>query len=192
MNNQVTVPLTHGKYQLNQWLLQSVHNFHFSDDMILNSFRATRREAGDLERLVEVLQHSETNVKNTAFNKLEVIAQQIKFLQKQASDILSNASKDSELHKIHCNFVKKPGQIYYIYERPTGEKFWSMISPEEFGANCKNEHQGSYRMEIDSSFTRADELHDGLISESRRFAETLMKQTGDVPAIKFIANNLES
>lgn len=41
--------------------------------MILNSYRATRREAGDLERLVEALKNSETHVKNTAFNKLDVI-----------------------------------------------------------------------------------------------------------------------
>lgn len=154
--------------------------------MILNSYRATRREAGDLERLVEALQHSEANVKNTAFNKLQVIADQIKFLQKQANDILKSANSDAALHKLPCNFVKKPGQIYHLYERPSAEKFWSMISPEEFGNTCANEHLGSYRMEADSSFTRADQLQEH--SERRKFAETLMKQTENLPAIKFITN----
>lgn len=158
--------------------------------MILNSYRATRREAGDLERLVAALKDSETGVKNTAFNKLEVIVEQIKFLQKQANDILENASKDSELHKVPCNFVKKPGQIYHLYKRPNGQKLWSMISPEEYGLSCPNEHLGSYRMETDSSFTRADQLQER--SENRKLAETLMKQSQDLPAIKFIKNELDS
>lgn len=153
--------------------------------MILNSYRATRREAGDLEKLIETLQQSETHVKNTAYNKLQVIGEQIKFLQKQAHDILGNATKDSELHRIPCNFVKAPGQIYHLYERPSGDKFWSMVSPEEFGKGNKNEHLGSYRMEVDRSFTRADQLQE--YTESRKFAESLLKRVNDVPAIKLVA-----
>lgn len=158
--------------------------------MILNSYRATRREAGDLERLVEALQHSETSVKNTAYNKLQVVAEQIKFLQKQANEILANAKKDAELHKVPCNFVKIPGQIYHLYERPSSEQFWSMISPEEFGSTCKNIHLGSYRLEVDSSFTRADQLQEQ--QENRKFAEALMKENQILPAISFIPNKPES
>lgn len=154
----------------------------FSDERILNSFRATRREAGDLETLIEALKQSETNVENTAYNKLQVIAEQIKFLQKQAHDILSEARKDSDLHKIPCNFVKTPGQMYHLYQRPTGDKFWSMVSPEEFGTSNRNEHLGSFRMEADRSFTRADQLQE--YSESRKFAENLFKKSQDVRAIK--------
>lgn len=153
--------------------------------MILNSYRATRREAGDLEKLVETLQKSEEHVKNTAFNKLQVIGEQIKFLQKQAHDILSAASQDSELHKVPCNFVKVPGQIYHLYRRPDGSRLWSMISPEEFGSSNKNEHLGSFRMEVDRSFTRADQLQE--YAENRKFAETLMSNVSDFQAIKFIA-----
>lgn len=153
--------------------------------MILNSYRATRREAGDLERLVEALKNSETHVKNTAFNKLDVIAEQIKFLQKQAHEILENASKDAELHSVPCNFVKVPGQIYHLYQRPSGDKLWSMVSPTEFGTT-KNTHLGSYRMEVDRSFTRADQLQE--FSEKRQFAETLMKKVQNVPAIKLLAD----
>lgn len=159
--------------------------FYFLDEMILNSYRATRREAGDLERLIETLKQSETHVKATAYNKLSVIGEQIKFLQKQAHEILKNASQDSELHKIPCNFVKVPGQLYHLYERPSGDKFWSMISPEEFGASNKNEHLGSFRMEVDRSFTRADQLQE--YSENRKFADTLMKRAKDLPAITLLA-----
>ena len=156
------------------------------DELILNSYRATRREAGDLEKLIETLTQSETHVKNTAYNKLSVIGEQIKFLQKQAHEILANASKDSELHNLPCNFVKSPGQIYHLYERPSGDKFWSMVSPEEFGSSCKNEHLGSYRMEVDRSFTRTDQLQE--YSENRKFAESLFsKQSQNLLSIKVIA-----
>lgn len=154
--------------------------------MILNSYRATRREAGDLEKLVETLKNSETHVKNTAYNKLDVIAEQIKFLQKQAHKILENASKDTQLHSIPCNFVKVPGQIYHLYERPNGDKLWSMVSPSEFGSTCKNKAIGSYRMEVDRSFTRADQLEE--FSERREFADSLMKRVQNVPAIKLLAD----
>lgn len=135
---------------------------------------------------MESLQNSETHVKNTALNKLDVISNQIKFLQKQAHDILSSASRDSDLHRVPCNFVKVPGQIYHLYERQSGEKFWSMISPEEFGASNLNEHLGSYRMEVDRSYTKADQLQEFV--ENRKFAESLMKRSRDVPAISLISN----
>lgn len=154
--------------------------------MILNSYRATRREAGDLEKLIETLKESETHVKNTAYNKLDVIGEQIKFLQKQAHEILRAATHDSHLHKVPCNFVKVSGQIYHLYKRPTGEKIWSMISPSEFGASCKNEHLGSFRMEVDRSFTPVDQLQE--YSENRKFAETLMNRIQDLPAITFLAD----
>lgn len=124
-------------------------------------------------------------MKNTALNKLQVIGEQIKFLQKQAKEILESASTNSELHKVPCNFVKVPGTIYHLYERPSGEKLWSMISPQEFGANNKNEYLGSYRMEVDRSWTPVDKLQE--FSENREFAEMLMKNNQNVPAIELIA-----
>lgn len=142
-----------------------------------------------MERLVEAIQTSETHVKNTCYSKLDVISEQIKFLQKQAHQILASAQEDSKLHKIPCNFVKVPGTLYHLYERSNGDKFWSMISPDEFGSGNPNEHLGSYRMEVDRSFTKADQLQE--FAENRRFAETLMKNIQNVPAIKLIARSDE-
>lgn len=162
-----------------------IQNIFFVDELILNSYRATRREAGDLEKLVETLKNSETHVKNTALNKLQVIGEQIKFLQQQAKDILESASTNNDLHHIPCNFVKVPGKIYHLYQRPSGDKLWSMISPEEFGASNKNEHLGSFRMEVDRSWTPVDKLQE--YSENRAFAESLLNRTQNLPAIKLIA-----
>lgn len=60
-----------------------------------------------------------------------------------------------------------------------------MISPTEFGTNNPNKHLGSFRMEVDRSFTPADKLQE--YSENRKFAETLMNNVQNVPAIKLIA-----
>ena len=50
--------------------------------------------------------------------------------QKQAHRALFEAKRDNELHHAACNVVKKPGKIYYLYERPSGQKYFSMLSPE--------------------------------------------------------------
>ena len=45
--------------------------------------------------------------------------------------VLEKAKRDSELHHAACNIVKKPGQIYYLYEREdSGQKYISIISPK--------------------------------------------------------------
>ena len=159
--------------------------------MILNSYRATRRECGDLENLIVALKDSNEHVKNIALNKLDVIGEQIKFLQNQAKEILEEAARNSELHKIPCNFVKVPGTIYHLYQRPqNGEKIWSMISPQEFGTSCKNRYLGSYRMEQDKSFTSVDSLDE--FAEKREFAESLIQSRSKIlPALEFMTKKKE-
>jgi hypothetical protein len=127
------------------------------------------------------LKDSESHVKNTAYNKLDVIAEQIKFLQSQAKQILEKSSMDTKLHSIPCNFIKSPGNTYHLYERSSGEKFWSMVSPQEFGSSNKNEYLGSWRLENDKSYTKVDEIDE--FTERRRFAEALMNNVQNVPAI---------
>jgi hypothetical protein len=131
---------------------------------------------------VLALKDSNEQVKHTALNKLDVIGEQIRFLQKQAREILEDAATNSELHRIPCNFVKVPGTIYHLYERPSGERIWSMISPEEFGASNRNTYLGSYRMEGDRSFTPLDKISER--NTNRQFAERLL-QSQELPAIEF-------
>lgn len=157
--------------------------------MILNSYRATRRECGDLENLIVALKDSNEHVKNIALNKLDVIGEQIKFLQNQAKEILEEAARNSELHKVPCNFVKVPGTIYHLYQRPqNGEKIWSMLSPEEFGPSCKNTYLGSYRMESDKSFTSVESLDE--YAHKRGFAESLIRSK-NLPALEFMTKKKE-
>ncbi|WAR01977.1 CA050-like protein, partial [Mya arenaria] len=54
--------------------------------------------------------------KATCGSKLMVIADQIRYLQEQAKKVLEEAKRDAMMHHAACNLVKKPGQIYYLYE----------------------------------------------------------------------------
>lgn len=119
------------------------------------------------------LKNSEESVKHTALNKLDVIGEQIRFLQKQAMEILQDASNNAQLHQIPCNFVKVSGNIYHLYERESGEKLWSLVSPNEFGSNKSLKHLGSYRLEADKSFTPVDKIVE--YQANRQFAEALLQ-----------------
>lgn len=54
----------------------------------------------------------------------------MKFLQQQAFQILLETKVNSKLHELPCNFVKKPNQVYSVYEKPAGECYLSMLTPE--------------------------------------------------------------
>jgi hypothetical protein len=44
--------------------------------------------------------------------------------------VLEDARRDADLHHAACNMVKKPGNIYYLYQRESGQQYFSIISPE--------------------------------------------------------------
>jgi hypothetical protein len=44
--------------------------------------------------------------------------------------VLEDAKKDADLHHAACNLVKKPGNLYFLYQRPSGQKYFSIISPQ--------------------------------------------------------------
>merc|ERR1712029_425935 len=88
----------------------------------------------------------------TTGSKLQIIAEQVRFLQDQARKVLEDARLNALLHKTNCNFKKIPGKTYYVYKQKKNpeEDFISMISPEEWGASCP-EFVGGYRLEHDMS-----------------------------------------
>ena len=50
--------------------------------------------------------------------------------------MLEDARRDADLHHVACNIVKKPGNIYYLYKRESGQQYFSIISPEVRTLNC--------------------------------------------------------
>eukprot|EP00116_Pleurobrachia_bachei_P008145 sb/3468407/ len=120
--------------------------------------RATKVDPGYLVELAKEVSIANTTVKAGACSKLEIIAQQIRFLQEQARQVLLDASTDEMITKASCNFVKKPGKIYHLYKKPDGKPYMGMLSPEEWGGTPPDEFLGSYKLEYDMTFTPLEKL----------------------------------
>lgn len=89
--------------------------------------------------------------------KLTLIADQIQRLQQEARSILEKAKRDAELHRVSCQFVKKPGGIYHLYRREEDGVLWfSRLAPEEWVTPQAQTFEGTYLLELDQSFTRID------------------------------------
>jgi len=111
----------------------------------------------DLVELAQQIQTADKFTRATAGSKLQVIAEQVRFLQQQAKSILEEASLNNQLHHIACNFKKVPGKIYYVYKRDTGKNYMSLIAPEEWGKNGP-EFVAAYKLEYDMTFTPFDRI----------------------------------
>lgn len=130
--------------------------------------------------LASQIQEANQFVRATATNKLLVILEQMRSLQKQARDILKDSLRDKQLHEVACNFVKRPGHTYHLYKKSTGELFFSMLSKEEWGQSLRHEYCGSYYLGLDHGWTPSSDVEqrandiaaiEGLLSNNN-----LMKQ----------------
>ncbi|XP_014610772.1 PREDICTED: uncharacterized protein C1orf50 homolog isoform X2 [Polistes canadensis] len=120
----------------------------------------TKSSKEDLVVLAREIQKADSFVKANACNKLQVIAEQMKFLRKQAENILLEVNQNMKLNHVACNFVKHPGQVYHLYERESGQCYFSRISPEEWGTSGPSQtYKGSYRLEQDHSWTSVSNIH---------------------------------
>ena len=93
-----------------------------------------------------------------AAGKLESIARQIRALQEEAARTLSEARQAADLHRVRCSFKKIPGKLYHLYERPDGDRYFSMLSPQEWGEARPHAYCGTYRLEADMRFTAAEDV----------------------------------
>ncbi|XP_027254894.1 uncharacterized protein C1orf50 homolog isoform X6 [Cricetulus griseus] len=79
-------------------------------------------------------------------------------LAEQVQKVLEDARRDADLHHVACNMVKKPGNIYYLYQRESGQQYFSIISPEEWGAGCPHDFLGAYKLQHDLSWTPYEDI----------------------------------
>lgn len=110
----------------------------------------------DLVDVAREIQEADRVTSAVVGGQLDVIAEQIRALQDKARAILDQARRTAELHRASCNFKKRPGGIYHLYRRPNGEAYFSMLSPIEWGNVPPHPFEGSFRLEIDASFTPID------------------------------------
>jgi len=88
--------------------------------------------------------------------KLRVIADQIALLQQEARKVLDEARDEQALNHAACAFKRIPGKTYHLYRRASGQTFFSMLSPQEWGGTPPYPFLGSYRLETDYSWTPAE------------------------------------
>ena len=99
--------------------------------------------------------------------QLEVIVEQMKALQERAREIIEHASRDVDLIHAECRFKRVPGRIYHLYERADGQRYFSMLGPDDYGRGGPSGFVDSFRYEHDESWTKLDEVE----SRDRRRAE---------------------
>lgn len=114
--------------------------------------------AHDLVDVAKQIADADAMVGAVASARLELIARQIRALQDEARTILADTARDLDLHRARCAFAKRPGQVYHVYQREGGEAWISMISPDEWRETPPG-YAGSYRLELDQSWTRVDGEH---------------------------------
>jgi hypothetical protein len=111
-------------------------------------------------KLVDIareIEKADQMVATVVSGKLELLAEQIRTLQARAREIMAAAELDSKLHRARCNFQKHPGAVYHLYEGREGNLYFSMLSPADWQGSPPDPFHGSYRLELDASFTRVDE-----------------------------------
>ena len=99
---------------------------------LVDSERSGRRTQTDLVELAMEIQKADNYTRSTACSKLQVIAEQVRFLHEQARRVLEEAKTADDLHHVACNFKKIPGNVYSLYRRDSGQKYFSMLSPQVF------------------------------------------------------------
>jgi hypothetical protein len=111
----------------------------------------------DLVDVAKQISAADAMLGAVASAELSLIAEQIRALQERARTVLEAANENLGIHQARCSFQKRPGHIYHLYERGDGQRWLSMIDPSEWGdTSADRVFRGSYRLELDQSFTRMD------------------------------------
>ncbi|XP_051172131.1 uncharacterized protein C1orf50 homolog isoform X1 [Leptopilina boulardi] len=127
---------------------------------LVNPKYTNKKAPNDLIELATEIQKSNDFVNANACNKLQMIAEQMRFLYKQAEKVLSETKQNMNLHYAACNFVKQPGNIYHLYQRESGQCYLSILSPEDWGnSGPQQSYKGSFRLEQDHSWTPLAQIH---------------------------------
>ena len=112
----------------------------------------------DLVGMAQEIERADSMVRAVTGGKLAQIARQMRALKEEAERTLAAAERDADLHRIRCAFQKRPGQIYHLFGRVDGSRYFSMLSPDEWGNSVPHQYCGSFRLEADMSFTPMDEI----------------------------------
>ncbi len=113
--------------------------------------------AVELVDLAQEIARADEVVAARANAELRLIAEQIRALQQRARQVLEEAERDQALHRVRCHCRRIPGKVYHLYERPDGERYFSLLSPEDWGGAPPHQHCGAYRLEADMRWVALDD-----------------------------------
>ncbi|ODB95691.1 DUF2452 domain-containing protein [Candidatus Thiodiazotropha endoloripes] len=54
------------------------------------------------------------------------------YLEAMVKSLLQQTTRDQQIHRAQCNFQKKPGQIYHLYQNRHGNTLLSMLLPDDW------------------------------------------------------------
>mgnify|MGYP001489884183 CR=1 FL=1 len=78
-------------------------------------------------------------------------------LKSQALNIINDANTQEELHNISTSFRKTSGNSYFLYRNNlTNEKYFSLISPYEWGMEFTDEFLGKFYYDYDKTFIKVE------------------------------------
>lgn len=117
----------------------------------------------DLVDVARQIAEADVTLGAVASAELTQIAEQIRALQQRARVVLDAAHESLSIHHARCSFQKRPGHVYHLYARTDGERWLSMIGPDEWGGASAPDRSflGSYRLELDQSWSRVDVAGEG-------------------------------
>lgn len=167
-------------------------NKHPNGANIINLNTISIHESKDIVEMAQQIQRADESIKANACGKLSLILEQIKFLQSQAQKILEESEDNTNLHHVACNFQKVAGKIYHLYKRESGQTYFSMLSPEEWGSSLNHEFLGSYRLETDQSWTPLEKIPD--TDRTQQWAQNLFKygrQNNNMLTINDISDEMD-
>jgi hypothetical protein len=96
-------------------------------------------------KMIKAIQRNSNN-----YGKLKVLLKQMEFLQNEIETLCLESVENDYLEDIDCSFKKIPGNTYYLYLKPNGQKFFSIIAPNEW--NTKNKFLDKFFYDYDLTF----------------------------------------
>lgn len=96
-------------------------------------------------KIVQAVQRNSNN-----YGKIKVLLNQIQIIQEEIKNLCFESLDSDYLEEVDCNFKKIPGKTYYLYLKPDGQKFFSMIAPNEW--NTPNRFLNKYLYDYDLTF----------------------------------------
>lgn len=137
---------------------------------LVSQKKATKCDHDHLMDLANTISSADSHIKSATTGKLKQIHDQIKVLQQQALKCLEDAKRDQMLHQAACNVKKRPGSMYYLYEKNSDKKepeqYFSIMSPEDWGTSCPHKFLGAYKLDYNMQFVPQEELKETMAQNS--------------------------